>query len=116
TSGIGIMPPEEALALGWTGPNLRGAGFASDLRRDNPYLVYSELDFNVITRTESDVLARYQIRFDEIKESAKIIRQCLDKLPSGDIWAHDAKKVIPKKGEIYSNMEELINDFTLVNF
>jgi NADH-quinone oxidoreductase subunit D len=99
TSSIGIMPPDEALDLGWTGPNLRAAGFTSDLRRDNPYLAYSELDFNVISRTESDVLARYLCRFDEIKESAKIIRQCLDNLPKGDYSSRDAKNVVPKKGE-----------------
>jgi NADH-quinone oxidoreductase subunit D len=116
TSGIGIMPPDEALDIGWTGPNLRGCGIASDLRRDNPYLVYNELDFDVITRTECDVLARYLCRFDEIRESAKIIRQCLDKLPGGDYSARDAKNIIPKKGQIYSGMEELINDFMLVNF
>jgi NADH-quinone oxidoreductase subunit D len=116
TSGIGIMPPEEALELGWTGPNLRGSGIASDLRRDNPYLVYNELDFDVITRQECDVLARYLCRFDEIKQSAKIIRQCLDKLPKGDYSSRDAKSVIPKKGQVYSGMEELINDFMLVNF
>ncbi len=116
TSGIGIMAPEEALELGWTGPNLRGSGIAADLRRDNPYLVYNELDFDVITRTECDVLARYLCRFDEIRQSAKIIRQCLDKLPKGDYSSRDAKSVIPKKGEIYSSMEELINDFMLVNF
>jgi NADH-quinone oxidoreductase subunit D len=116
TSGIGIMPPDEALDLGWTGPNLRGCGIASDLRRDNPYLAYSELDFDVITRTECDVLARYLCRFDEIAQSAKIIRQCLDNLPKGDYSARDAKNIIPKKGQIYSGMEELINDFMLVNF
>ena len=110
------MPPDEALELGWTGPNLRGSGIAADLRRDNPYLVYNELDFDVITRSECDVLARYIVRFEEIKQSAKIIRQCLDKLPKGDYSARDAKRVIPKKGEIYSSMEELINDFMLVNF
>jgi NADH-quinone oxidoreductase subunit D len=115
-SGIGIMPQEEALDLGWTGPNLRGSGIAADLRRDNPYLVYDQLDFDVITRTEGDVLARYMVRFEEIKQSSKIIRQCLDNLPKGDYWATDAKKIIPRKGEIYSNMEELINDFMLVNF
>ena len=116
TSGIGIMPPDEALDLGWTGPNLRASGFSSDLRRDNPYLVYNELDFDVITRTEGDVLARYLCRFDEIKESAKIIKQCLDNLPNGDYSSRDAKNVIPKKGQVYSGMEELINDFMLVNF
>jgi NADH-quinone oxidoreductase subunit D len=115
-SGIGIMPQDEALALGWTGPNLRGSGIASDLRRDNPYLVYNELDFDVITRTEGDVLARYQVRYNEIIEAAKIIRQCLEKLPSGDWFSNDAKKVLPKKGEVYSKMEDLINDFMLVNF
>jgi NADH-quinone oxidoreductase subunit D len=116
TSGIGIMPPDEALDIGWTGPSLRGSGIASDLRRDNPYLVYNELDFDVITRQECDVLARYLCRFDEIRQSAKIIRQCLDNLPSGDYSARDAKAVIPKKGQVYSGMEELINDFMLVNF
>ncbi len=116
TSGIGIMPPDEALDIGWTGPSLRGSGIASDLRRDNPYLVYNELDFDVVTRTECDVLARYLCRFDEIKQSAKIIRQWLDNLPKGDYSARDAKNVIPKKGQIYSGMEELINDFMLVNF
>jgi NADH-quinone oxidoreductase subunit D len=115
-SGIGIMPQDEALALGWTGPNLRGSGIASDLRRDNPYLVYNELDFDVITRTEGDVLARYQVRYNEIIEAAKIIRQCLEKLPSGDWFSSDAKKVLPRKGEVYSKMEDLINDFMLVNF
>lgn len=114
--GIGIMPVDEALDLGWTGPNLRGCGIASDLRRDDPYLVYPELDFNVITRPECDVLARYHVRFDEIAESAKIVRQCLDKLPKGPIFAENAKMVLPRKGEVYSGMEELINDFMLVNF
>ncbi|SRR5579883_1545612 len=116
TASIGIMPPDEALDMGWTGPNLRGSGIPADLRRDNPYLVYNELDFDVITRQECDVLARYMVRFEEIKQSAKIVRQCIDNLPNGDVWAHDAKKVLPRKGEIYSNMEELINDFMLVNF
>lgn len=116
TSGIGIMPQDEALDLGWTGPNLRAAGLAVDLRRDNPYLVYNELDFDVITRTESDVLARYWCRFYEIAESAKIIRQAIDKLPKGDYFARDVKKVLPRKGQVYSKMEDLINDFMLVNF
>ncbi|MDP4199267.1 MAG: NADH dehydrogenase (quinone) subunit D [Bacteroidota bacterium] len=116
TSGIGVMPQDEALDLGWTGPNIRAAGLPIDLRRDNPYLVYSELDFDVITRTESDVLARYWCRFYEIAESAKIVRQCLDKLPKGDYFARDVKKVLPRKGQVYSKMEDLINDFMLVNF
>jgi len=114
--GIGIMPPEEAIDVGWTGPCLRASGIPSDLRRDQPYLIYPELDFNVITRTECDALARYFVRFDEVAESVKIIRQCLDKLQPGPIFADDAKVVLPRKGEIYTSMEELINDFVLVNF
>ncbi len=114
--GIGIMPPEEAIDIGWTGPCLRASGISYDLRRDQPYLVYPELDFNVITRTEGDALARYFVRFDEVAESVKIIRQCLDKLQPGPIFADDAKVVLPRKGEVYSSMEELINDFVLVNF
>ncbi|MEP7234476.1 MAG: NADH dehydrogenase (quinone) subunit D [Ignavibacteriota bacterium] len=113
---IGIMPPDEAIELGWTGPNLRGSGVSYDLRRDQPYLIYPELDFDVITRTECDALARYFVRFDEVSESVKIIRQCLDKLQPGPIFADDAKVVLPRKGEVYSSMEELINDFVLVNF
>ncbi|HYM20842.1 MAG TPA: NADH dehydrogenase (quinone) subunit D [Candidatus Kapabacteria bacterium] len=115
---IGIMPPDEAIALGWTGPNLRGCGISSDLRRDDPYLIYPELDFNVITRTECDALARYFVRFDEVTESVKIVRQCLDLLEreKGEILADDAKHVLPRKGEVYTSMEDLINDFMLVNF
>ncbi len=114
--GIGIMPPEEAIDVGWTGPCLRASGIPYDLRRDQPYLVYPELDFKVITRTECDALARYFVRFDEVAESVKIIRQCLDKLQPGPIFADDAKIVLPRKEEVYSSMEELINDFVLVNF
>ena len=114
--GIVIMPPDEAIDIGCTGPCLRGSGIAYDLRRDDPYLVYPELDFNVITRTEGDALARYFVRFDEVAESVKIIKQCLSKLPKGPIFANDAKIVLPRKDEVYSSMEELINDFVLVNF
>lgn len=115
---IGIMPPDEALDVGWTGPCLRGSGIPYDLRRDQPYLIYPELDFKVITRSECDALARYFVRFDEVTESIKIVRQCLDLLEreKGEIMSTDAKNVLPKKGEIYSNMEDLINDFMLVNF
>lgn len=114
--GIGIMPPEEAIDVGWTGPCLRASGIPYDLRRDQPYLIYPELDFKVITRTECDALARYFVRFDEVAESVNIIRQCLEKLQPGPIFAEDSKVVLPRKGEVYTSMEELINDFVLVNF
>lgn len=113
---IGVISAEEALAIGFTGPNLRGSGVAMDLRRDQPYLVYDSLDFDVITETEGDSLARYYVRLRELRESMKIIRQCLDALPSGPIHAHEPKKVLPRKERIYTRMEELIHDFMIVNF
>ena len=114
--GIGILPKEDAVSLGMTGPNLRGSGVEYDIRRAKPYLYYNEIDFNVPVYNEGDCLARYFVRVDELKESSKIIYQCLDKIPSGPTMANDAKRVLPKKEEIYSRMEELIHDFMLVNF
>lgn len=114
--GLGVVTAEEALAIGFTGPNLRGSGVPLDLRRVTPYLVYDQLDFDVITETEGDSLARYYVRLREMRESIKIVHQCLDKLPSGPVHAHEPKKVLPRKERIYTRMEELIHDFMIVNF
>lgn len=116
TEGIGVISKEKAIAMGLTGPNLRATGVDYDVRRAFPYLDYENIDFNVITYTEGDSLARYWVRVDEMRESAKILRQCLEKMPPGDILAHDPKNVLPKKLDIYTKMEELIHDFMLVNF
>ena len=112
---VGYISRQDAIGLGLTGPILRAAGVPRDLRRDNPYLVYSDLDFNVITFTESDALARFYIRIAEMKESAKILHQALDKMPDGPYNASEAKKVLPRKERTYTKMEELIHDFMLVN-
>ncbi len=112
---VGYLSKEDAIALGMTGPILRAAGVPRDLRRDNPYLVYPELDFDVITLTESDALARFYVRLLEIKESGKIVRQALAMLPDGPINAGNAKKVLPRKERTYTRMEELIQDFMLIN-
>ena len=88
---------------------------ARDLRRDVPYLVYPELDFDVITFTESDALARFYVRLAEMRESANILRQALDKLPEGPYNAFETKKVLPRKERTYTRMEELIHDFMLIN-
>lgn len=112
---VGFISKEEAIALGITGPNLRAAGVPRDLRRDNPYLIYPELDFNVVTFTESDALARFYVRIAEMKESAGILRQAIDKMPAGPVQANDAKKVLPDKERTYTRMEELIHDFMLIN-
>jgi len=114
--GVGVISQQDAIDLAMTGPNLRATGIAHDLRRTSPYLKYSEIDFNIPIYTEGDCLARYFIRADEARESAKIVKQILDKMPQGPIAANEPKKVLPKKGEIYSRMEELIHDFMIVNF
>ncbi len=114
--GIGILSKEDALDLGITGPNLRGSGVEFDIRVAQPYLFYNEVDFKVPVYNEGDALARYFVRVDEIRESAKIVRQLLDKLPEGEVMANDPKFVLPHKTEIYTKMEELIHDFILVNF
>ncbi len=114
--GVGVISGDDAIDMGLTGPSLRGSGVALDLRRATPYLFYNDIDFNVVTYPEGDSLARYFVRADETRESIKIIKQVLDKMPQGDILLNQPKKVLPKKAEIYSKMEELIHDFMIVNF
>jgi len=114
--GVGVISGEDALDLGLTGPNLRGSGVDYDVRRYQPYLFYNEMDFKIPTYSEGDCLARYFVRIDEMRESAKIVKQILDKIPQGEVQANQPKKVLPKKYEVYSRMEELIHDFMIVNF
>jgi len=116
TEGIGYVSKEDLIEIGITGPVLRAAGIPRDLRKDEPYLIYEKLDFNIPTYTESDCLARYYVRVEEMLESAKIVRQCIEKLPSGPIKTPDPKQVLPYKEKVYTKMEELINDFILINF
>lgn len=112
---VGTISREDLIGLGITGPILRASGVPRDLRRDRPYLAYDQMEFEVITLTESDSLARFYVRVGEIKESAKILRQALEKLPGGPFRAGEAKKVLPTKERTYTRMEELIHDFMLVN-
>ena len=114
--GIGAITREQALAYGITGPLLRACGVDHDLRRDEPYLVYDELDFHVPVYDDCDVLARFYVRMQEMKESVKILRQCLQKMPQGPVNAAEPKRVLPKKERTYGKMEELIHDFMLINF
>jgi NADH-quinone oxidoreductase subunit D len=112
---LGVISGDEALAAGLTGPNLRGSGVAMDLRRDTPYLVYDRMDFEVVTETEGDALARYFVRLREMRESMRIVRQCLAQMPSGPVHADAPKAVLPRKERVYTRMEELIHDFVLIN-
>lgn len=115
-AGVCIMPPDKAIKLGLTGPALRGSGIPRDLRKDRPYMYYSQLDFNVITFNEGDVWSRYMVRVEEMKESWKMVYQILDKMPKGEIRLNNPKTTLPKKAEVYTRMEELIHDFMLINF
>lgn len=114
--GVGVMSREDAISLGATGPTLRGSGVEHDIRRASPYMYYDQVDFKVPVYNEGDSLARYFVRVDELRESVKIIYQCLDRMPKGDIMANSPKKVLPRKTEIYTKMEELIHDFMIINF
>ena len=114
--GIGVISKEDALSYGYTGPNLRASGVEFDLRRATPYLQYDKVDFKIPTFSEGDSLARYFVRADEVRESAKIVRQVLQLMTPGEIKANMPKQVLPQKVEVYSRMEELIHDFMIVNF
>lgn len=114
--GVGVISKEKAVAMGMCGPNIRGVGIEHDLRRKEPYLVYNELDFTIPVFYNGDSLSRYYVRINEVKESIKIIRQCLEKIPDGPVHANEPKKVLPRKERVYTKMEELIHDFMLINF
>ena len=108
---VGRITKEEALELGVTGPNLRGSGVPYDIRRFEPYLKYDEVDFTIPVREEGDCLARYFLRLDEMKQSVRIINQCLDRMTEGPIRSDDAKEAYPSKEEVYYSMEGMIHDF-----
>jgi len=107
--GIGVISADLALAVGVTGPTLRGSGVPFDVRRARPYDAYAELQFDVPTRQEGDALARFEVRLEEITQSARIVRQIADGLPEGPIFARkplkNPKATRVKEGEIYSAVE-----------
>jgi len=111
--GVGVITAEEAIALGTTGPILRSTGFAWDLRRDQPYLNYDQVDFDVCVGTYGDSFDRYAIRLAEIGESIRIIRQVLEKMPEGDYRVQDKKVTPPPRARIDESMEALIHHFKI---
>ena len=113
TEGVGVIGPELALAMSATGPILRAAGVAWDLRRAMPYLAYDEVDFDVIVGTVGDTFDRYAVRLNEIRESIRIVRQILEKMPSGDYRVQDKKITPPPRARIDESMEALIHHFKL---
>ena len=110
--GVGVITADEALALGTSGPILRSTGVAWDLRRDQPYLRYDDVEFDVIVGSYGDAFDRYAIRLNEIRESMKIVRQILDRMPSGDYRIQN-KKVTPPRARIDESMEALIHHFKI---
>ena len=114
TQGVGVLPKEVAINYGITGPNLRGSGVDHDLRKTNPYLIYDSLDFDVPVGTTGDSYDRYLVRMEEMRQSARLIRQCLDRLPGGPVSLEDGKTFLPPKNKVLSSMEELIHQFMLV--
>jgi len=110
---IGVASAEEALAWGWTGPMLRSTGVAWDLRRSQPYEVYSDLDFKVVVGNAGDCYDRFMMRLAEIRESLKIIRQCIEKMPEGPVLSIDNKIAPPRRAEMKTSMESLIHHFKL---
>jgi NADH-quinone oxidoreductase subunit D len=117
TKGIGLLSAEDAVALGQSGPVLRASGVDWDLRRDQPYLIYDEVEFDVPCYPAGDVYARYRVHMDEMRESVRIARQCLDRLAEmgGEPWiADDRKVVLPPRDELHTSMESLIHHFKIV--
>ncbi|MFM1928108.1 MAG: hypothetical protein RIR28_691 [Pseudomonadota bacterium] len=113
--GIGVVSPERAKALGFTGPMLRGSGIAWDLRKTQPYEVYEQLSFDIPVGKEGDSYDRYLVRVAEMRESNKIIRQCVDWLRAnpGPVMTDNHKVAPPDRVSMKSNMEELIHHFKL---
>ena len=111
--GVGVITAAEALALGVTGPMLRCTGMPWDLRRDEPYLFYDRVDFDVIVGTHGDCYDRYAIRLNEIRESMRIVTQIIDAMPSGDYRSQDKKVTPPPRARIDDSMEALIHHFKI---
>jgi NADH-quinone oxidoreductase subunit D len=114
TRGLGLLSADDAIALGQSGPVLRASGVDWDLRRDEPYLAYPELDFHIPVYEHGDVYDRYRLRVDEMRASVKIIEQCLEGMPGGAWIADDRKVVLPPRHELHTSMESLIHHFKLV--
>ena len=121
TRNVGVITAADAINFGLTGPNLRGSGVDYDVRKAHPYLVYGELDFEVPVGSVGDSYDRYLVRMEEMRQSVRLIRQCLAKLPGGfdnasnePISVPDGKITLPPKAKVLSSMEELIHQFMLV--
>ena len=114
TKDVGVITKERAIAYALSGPNLRGSGVEHDLRRKHPYLDYEQYDFDVVVGSAGDCYDRYLVRIEEMRQSAKILRQVMEKLPGGPINVADWKNMTPPKSHVMTKMEELIHHFIVV--
>jgi NADH-quinone oxidoreductase subunit D len=113
TVDIGVVSPEEANKWGFTGPMIRGSGIAWDLRKSQPYDIYAELDFDVPIGKNGDCYDRYLIRMEEMRQSLRLIRQCLERMPAGPVVTEDPRIAPPRRDTMKRSMESLINHFKL---
>jgi len=113
TKKIGLLSIEDGIRWGVTGPSLRGSGLAYDLRKEEPYSGYEQYDFDVPTSNDGDVYARYWVRMEEMRQSLRIVRQALDKLPKGPVRSNNRKFVPPPRAELGTSMEAVIHHFKL---
>ncbi|TML38218.1 MAG: NADH-quinone oxidoreductase subunit D [Actinobacteria bacterium] len=113
TEGVGVLMPQEAIALSASGPILRSTGVEWDLRRDMPYMFYDQVDFDVIVGTYGDCFDRYAVRLNEMRESIRIIHQVVERMPRGDYRSQDKKVTPPPRARIDESMEALIHHFKL---
>ena len=112
--GVGLMTPEDAVSYGLTGPLLRATGVKRDLRKDDPYMGYDRFDFDVPVGTKGDNFDRFSVRFEEIRQSMRIVEQALRTLPPGPVSIDDRTIVLPEKRDVYENIEGLMAQFKLV--
>jgi NADH-quinone oxidoreductase subunit D len=112
---VGVISAEDAISLGWTGPCLRATGVPYDVRKAHPYLKYGEVEFDVPVGSSSDSFDRFMVRLAEMRQSARIIEQCLERMPdSGPINVSDPRIVLPPKEEVYNSIEGTIQHFKIV--
>ena len=114
TEGVGLLSRDDAIALGQSGPVLRASGVDWDLRRQEPYLAYDQVDFRVPVYFNGDVYDRYRVRMEEMRESVRVVDQALRRMPGGPWIADDRKVVLPPREELHTSMESLIHHFKIV--
>jgi len=111
---VGKVDAEHAVAFGFTGPLLRASGVPYDVRRVTPYSIYNDLEFDIPVGENGDCFDRYLVRLEEMRQSMRLIGQCIQKIPRGPVNVDDPRITLPKKEDVYSNIEGLMNQFKLV--